>query len=283
MSSKLITAAAGVGVAGALTLGVCVAATSASAATRPLTTYRVGAGHAVHGPSHVAPGFAGFHLVGAKHTLVQIFQSRSGAGKSSLIKDGGAANQGQVAALEDDFKSIGGSQAHGNDLYVKMLPGTYFIVDIDAKKLQPSMIQKVTASGPTVNAARPVADATLTSTGDMHWAPKPNHIPASGLLRFRNHSKSNMNNTHFVALQKLQPGKKYADVKKVLEGKEPFPQVFESGPGTSFGTGIISQGRAQVSTYSLTPGRYALLCFFNNRMTGTPHAFLGMYRTILVG
>ncbi|MBE7187929.1 hypothetical protein [Jatrophihabitans endophyticus] len=284
MSRKLITTGVGAGVAGLLTLGICVAGTAASAAAdRPLTTYHIGDGGAVHGPSHIAPGLVGMHITGAKHTIFQIAKSRHGAGKSTVLRDLGETNQGQVKNLEDDFRLIGGTPAHGNDFYVTLNSGTYYALDVDAKKPSAAKILKITVSGARSNSAQPAPSATITSRGNMKWGPVPNRIPASGYLQFVNHSTDNANNTHFIDLERLQPGKKYGDVKKVFEGKEPPNAVFASGKNSSLGTGVISPRRSQVSTYSLKPGRYMLACFFPDRMNGQPHAFMGMYRTIVVG
>lgn len=284
MSRKLITAAASAGVAGAVALGVCVAATGASAApNRPLTTFHIGNAGAVQGPSHIAPGLVGMHITGAKHTLFQIIESKHGAGKSVALKDLGETNQGQVKDLENDFKLIGGTPAHGSDLYVKLNAGKYFALDVDEKQPSAAKILKITVSGARSNSFQPTPGATITSRGDMKWGKLPNHIPASGYLQFRNNSKKDLNNTHFIDLERLANGKKYGDVKKVFEGKEQPSAVFAGGKDSSLGTGVISHGRTQVSTYSLKPGRYMLACFFPDRANGQPHAFMGMYRTIRVG
>lgn len=287
MSSKVKVAVAA-GVAGNLAVGTLVAGVAAGGASaaggRPVMKYFVSKYGTVSGSSHAAPGFAALHVTGHKNELFQIVKPRSdGIGKSQLISDGEAVNQGgNVKPLEAHFKAIGGSTTQ-NRLYVHLDPGTYFALDVNAKKLTKSKIQTIHVSGARENSPTPEIGGTVTAVGDMKWSSYPNHIAASGFLRFKNRSLKNANNTHFVALEKLKKGKGYSDIKNVFMGKESPDDVFATGKNTSFGTGILSFGKTQISSYKLSPGKYMLACFFPDRATGQPHAFMGMYRAINVG
>lgn len=284
MSRKFITAAVGVGVAGALTVGVCIAAQDASAAaTRPVMTYTISKSGKIAGASRTAPGYAAIAVAGPKSELFQLARVlHSHVGKSKVISDTNAVNRGNAKPVEADFKTVGGV-AGGNTLFVNLDPGTYFALDVNAKKLTKDDIQTIYVAGARQNAARPEVTGTVTSVGDMKWSSKNSHIAASGYLQFKNRSEHNLNNTHFVDLEKLKNGKGKSDLDKVFMGKEPPSAVFDSGPGKSYGTGVLSHGKTQVSSYKLVPGTYMLACFFPDRANGQPHAFMGMYRVITVG
>jgi hypothetical protein len=114
----------------------------------------------------------------------------------------------------------------------------------------------------------------------MHtWGSAPASIPRRGVLHFSNQASD----WHFIEIDRLKKGKTFADVQKVLKGKEPFQAVFTTGGAhNNFSMAVVSPGRGESGSYSLNKGNYAVLCFFPDHRTGIPHAFEGMARGLKV-
>jgi len=83
---------------------------------------------------------------------------------------------------------------------------------------------------------------------------------------------------HHVVAAPLLPGKSLDDVKKFVseEGggppSGPPPIDFENG----FTTAVIDGGIEQVTELELKQGKYALICFIQDRTGGPPHVMKGM-------
>lgn len=79
----------------------------------------------------------------------------------------------------------------------------------------------------------------------------------------------------------VKPGKTPADLKKFFEseGKGGPPPFDEKG---GFGTAIIDGGQRQVVDVDLKPGKYALVCFIQDRKGGPPHVAKGMLSEVTV-
>ena len=80
----------------------------------------------------------------------------------------------------------------------------------------------------------------------------------------------------------IKPGKTLDDVKKALseEGEPSGPPPFD--PQGIFGTAVIDGGISQVVNLDLKPGKYAVVCFIQDRKGGPPHVMKGMIKEVEV-
>jgi hypothetical protein len=46
------------------------------------------------------------------------------------------------------------------------------------------------------------------------------------------------------------------------------------------GTGVVSPKFGEMFQYSLPRGEYLFACFWPDRLTGMPHAFMGMWKLV---
>jgi uncharacterized cupredoxin-like copper-binding protein len=93
---------------------------------------------------------------------------------------------------------------------------------------------------------------------------------------------------HELVIVKLKPGKTLADAKAFLlvpPGTPPpaGPPPFTAIPGLGGVTGLSSQQHAWLNM-NLTPGNYALICFFpdTSNALGLPHALKGMTKEFTI-
>jgi hypothetical protein len=89
---------------------------------------------------------------------------------------------------------------------------------------------------------------------------------------------------HHVIAAPMLPGKTLAEVKKFVSQaasnrKPPSgrPPIDMNG---GFQTTVLDPGIAQVIDVDLKPGRYALMCFINDRKGGPPHVMKGMLKEV---
>ncbi len=83
---------------------------------------------------------------------------------------------------------------------------------------------------------------------------------------------------HAIGLP-LKPGKTSADVKKFTRTQKGPPPFDEKN---SFGTTVIDGGQRQVVDLHLKPGKYAVVCFIQDRKGGPPHVAKGMVSEVTV-
>jgi len=104
--------------------------------------------------------------------------------------------------------------------------------------------------------------------------------PGKNQVLFRNEGQE----LHHVVAAPLLPGKKLDDVKKFVseEGEGPPsgppPIDFENG----FTTAVIDGGIEQVTDLELKKGKYAMICFIQDRKGGPPHVMQGMLTEVEV-
>jgi hypothetical protein len=156
----------------------------------------------------------------------------------------------------------------------RLSAGTHFAWDDETDENDTNNATKGAISEITVTAGNggslPDADGTVTA--------KEYEFTTNGLKAGT--SKVMFDNTgkefhHFIAAP-LQPGKTIEDVKTFFatEGEptgEP-PINFDKGVGVA----VVGPGNAEVSTVTLEPGNYAMVCFLNDRAGGAPHFTMGM-------
>jgi len=78
----------------------------------------------------------------------------------------------------------------------------------------------------------------------------------------------------------VKPGKTPADLKKFFESEGKGPPPFEEKG--MFSTAVIDGGQRQVVDLDLKSGKYALVCFIQDRKGGPPHVAKGMLSEVTV-
>ena len=78
----------------------------------------------------------------------------------------------------------------------------------------------------------------------------------------------------------VKPGKTPADLKKFFESEGKGPPPFEEKG--MFSTAVIDGGQRQVIDLDLKSGKYALVCFIQDRKGGPPHVAKGMLSEVTV-
>ena len=154
-------------------------------------------------------------------------------------------------------------------------PGTYYIVDSESSGENARVnarlggVAKFEVTG-EAGGELPETDAKITAV-DFSFE-------ASGIesgtnrLTFENTGKELH---HLIALP-INEGSTFADARKFLssdaEPEGPPPVDFEEGVATA----VIDGGEAQVTELDFEEGKYAMVCFINNRAGGPPHVAMGM-------
>ena len=83
---------------------------------------------------------------------------------------------------------------------------------------------------------------------------------------------------HEAVFQKLAPGKTMKDVDAWFEGGMQGPAPLAPAPGMA----ALGKGRTGTFTMTLTPGRYAVVCFVPDAKDGKPHEMHGMVQEFSV-
>lgn len=258
-----------------------VLGTAAPADAHPHPSSTVHANITANGDLHIRhaipAGFLKFDVDGAAGHALQLVQPKQHASPARVVDDLKALNAtGKGTRFEHDFTAIGGSSTE-TDLWVRLHHGTYYAFDSSSPKITAKQIVVLHVGGGTVVAHRPHVGAVITAVGEMSWAKRPTHIPARGVLAFLNEATD----YHFIVLQQLKRGTTLAELKKALASTDQSKQPDFVLAG-SYSTGILSPSHAQLSTYKLPKGLYALMCFWPDEH-GVPHAVMGMVRLIRVG
>ena len=94
--------------------------------------------------------------------------------------------------------------------------------------------------------------------------------PGKNTIEFANVGKE----LHHVIAALIKPGSTIADVRKSLQEEQGEPPLdFENAASTQ----VLDGGASQVTELNLPkPGKYALLCFIQDRKGGPPHVAKGM-------
>jgi hypothetical protein len=154
-------------------------------------------------------------------------------------------------------------------------PGTYYALDSESAEgsEKPNARKggvakfEVTGEGggelPATDAKVTAKDYSFTTTGIK---------PGTNRLTFENTGKE----LHHLLALPINEGATFADVQKFLQSDEepdgPPPIDFENNVGTA----VIDGGEAQVTELAFKKGKYALVCFINDRKGGPPHVAMGM-------
>ena len=258
---------------------------TAARAAMAFTAGSVDADHALTFPSHLRPGLRTIKITTTQKDEVSFWRPKAGYTVEQMVNDANAAfgPETDLTALNRIYNNVviyGGIVSGPNHPGVMLLNlpvGHYFAVVLPAGPFTADILNPLTVSGdPTGSTA--TYPNTLTATTDMWWDRSPSSIPSKGLLKFKNTAKS----WHFVEIDRLAPGKTYADFKKwindLMHGKNGPPPL----TSYSYGQGVVSPGHAYGFKYDIPPGKYVVMCWMPDRETGMPHVFMGMSRPLTV-
>ncbi len=150
-------------------------------------------------------------------------------------------------------------------------PGRYFVIDTDG-----GGSSEFEVTGEASDAELPSTDATITA--------KEYGFETSGLKAGKN--ELTFENTgeelHHVIAVPYNKGATLADVKKFAtsegESSGPPPVDFENGVSTT----VLDGGKSQVTEAEFKKGKYAFLCFIQDRKGGPPHVAKGMLQEVTV-
>lgn len=84
---------------------------------------------------------------------------------------------------------------------------------------------------------------------------------------------------HFLVMQHVKPNTTAAMVRKAFRPGARQPS-FALRANTS--TGVLSPNKGQAFYYHLPRGKYVLACFWPDDDTGMPHAFMGMWKLVVL-
>lgn len=276
---------------GALTATTSSAASATeagvSAAAPRLTRVHVARDHSITMPKHLRPGAHKFVVRSARSAGFQLATAKPGYTKREAVRDvNRGLNAGKVRALkrfERNITLIGGvpsSKGNPGVMWLDLEPGTYWALDTNARRSRANDVLTVHVGGREV-AGSFKRGSVVRAINAVDWGKRPRSIPANGRLTFRNDSTDN----HFVIISKLADGKTMKDVRtwirQAKKGNEGPPPLDFSAPEVD--TGVVSPGEQMTQKYQLSKGRHVLICFWPDAdMGGMPHAFMGMYRKIVV-
>ena len=157
---------------------------------------------------------------------------------------------------------------------VNLVPGDYVIVcGIPGRRGQPHFVQGMMGSlqvkpSPISPTTPPSADVTITAV-DFSYALEGNLTPGSRTINFKNEGTQ----AHEVVLLKLQP---WASTQYWLNAYLPGGAPNPTGE-TIGGVVGLDPGLDNYVQVDLKPGRYGLLCFLRDPLTGGPHFTRGMW------
>jgi hypothetical protein len=271
----------GVAAATAATLGgaaVVAAGPAEAAGAVPVITVHVGGGKMILSSGNTLhAGRITFRGVTGKggHGL-QIVRLHRGYTPQDAVRDTNKAFQGDLAAIKRvDTRMTwrGGAEVrpHKPGIFtVTLRAGTFYFVDQNS-----SAAAKVTVVG-TVPARAGIAHQSSVTAFSYGFvtSPRPDSVPASGTLQFFNHADQ----PHFLEIQRVKDGTTARQVRRALSPNAQGQPTFLMPAHT--GTGVVSPNFGEMFQYNLPRGEYLFACFWPDRLTGMPHAFMGMWKLV---
>jgi plastocyanin len=155
----------------------------------------------------------------------------------------------------------------GNYAVICLIPGTDM-----APHFVHGMTRALTVTGPATATTEPAGDDTLR-LADYAFSFSQPLTPGHHVIRVENAGQQ----AHEAVLVKLDSGATAEDIAKWADSMKGTPRGQIQGGVT----GIIP-GAHDYFIADLTPGTYALLCFFPDMKDGKPHVAHGMMATIQV-
>lgn len=220
------------------------------------------------------PRSAGIMRIVGDHTVDDVREAiaEEGGPIPSFIQDGGG-----VPAVEP------GESASVTQV---LAPGRYALLDDESSGDGPANAElgaqgEFTVTGPASDAELPAQPATVTATDDGE---DEYGFDFAGLtagvneVRFENTGEE----LHHALFFPIREGVTIDDVATALASdappEGPPPVDFAAGTGTQ----VIDGGIAQNLSLDLDPGRYAVVCFVQDRDGGKPHVADGMIEELAI-
>lgn len=179
-----------------------------------------------------------------------------------------AIEKSEEAGVPDWIRGGGGvgtTKAGATEVATQELePGSYGIFDMEGKKALTAQLE-VTGGGSA--GSLPSTPGSVTAS---EYAFAADGLQAGkNKVLFKNTGKE----LHHMIAVRMNEGATIEQVKKFFETEKGRPPIQEGG-GDS--TAVIDANKEQVVELDLKAGKYALVCFINDRKGGPPHAAKGM-------
>jgi hypothetical protein len=292
ISALLVTTGLAAWAGPTATAATAVTATRAHAA--PTVRVHIDNHRRIHMPLRLRPGVHRFQVRSAKQASYQLIRAHGHYTKRMLAHDVNAglnsndssspAGLRALRRFERHVVLLGGVPSRAGEagvMWARLHRGRYWAADTDASHQLARKILTFRVRGAETRGRMPAAH-TIKAVHETDWAARPKVIPRAGVLRFSNASEDN----HFIAMAPIADGKTMKDVRrwfhKAAKGEDPGAPPFDmSAP--SLDTGVLSPGHVAEQRYRMPAGRYVVTCWWpDSEMGGMPHAFMGMYRKIVL-
>jgi flagellar hook-length control protein FliK len=250
--------------------------TAARAAAAPVVTIKANKGSLKLSSDKIKPGKTMFKVVrGTANGSIQLLRLKSGYTIADLAADIGPLMAGDVPTVQRVDANVvfyGGIPIPASGARPNMWgtdidkAGTYYVIN-----LKRSTLATIKAKGAHQTRSLPSADGKLGMKGSMTF-----NAPASNPHRGWMKTTNNAIQPHFVNLSQVKKSTTDADVQAWLAAPSGPPTFFKPGGGEA-DTEVVSPGHTIVWKYHVPKGKYLSLCFYPDKDTGVPHAFMGMY------
>ena len=214
----------------------------------------------------------------------QIIRVTGGQSPEEVVE----AVSGEEGAPIPDFVQDGGGVApvepgQTGTVTQVLQPGDYVVIDLfeeEGENAESNASLCATASftveGEATDATLPETDATITAE-DYSFSAE-GLTAGANTVRFENTGEE----LHHAILFPINEGVEFSEVEEAFSSEEPPegppPVDFENQAGTA----VIDGGVAQNVEFDLQAGRYAALCFIQDREGGPPHVAKGMISELTV-
>jgi hypothetical protein len=231
---------------------------------------------------------------GKTATLKAPAEAKSGVTKIALKNDGKNTHEAQIVRVtgdqtaEDVVQAVSGEEGKGTPEWIvdgggvgtvqagrtgeviqDLKPGRYVAFDMEGSEegAKPATAEFTITDEKGTEAGIPETDAKITA---KDFSFETSGLKAGdNLLTFENTGKE----LHHAIVLPVKPGASFAEVKEEFSKEDGNPAVdFENGVATA----VIDGGVKQIVNIPMEAGKYALVCFINNRAGGPPHVALGM-------
>lgn len=224
--------------------------------------------------SSIRAGLVTFKVVDKKAkgaAVLQAFHLHSGYTLQDLSADFGPAFSGDTDAigrLDDNVDWLAGAEARSSKpgwFQERLTKGRYVFID---QNQQAPIFTTLTVKG-TVHKRKPVATQGTISTFTYGFR-TDGKIRANGWVMAQNRADQ----PHFIVLQHVKKGTTRHQVVKFFKGGGHGQPSWARRGSTSLG--VISPNVKSAWHLDLPKGRYAMFCFWPDRMSGMPHVAMGM-------
>lgn len=183
--------------------------------------------------------------------------------------------------IPDWLRAQGGpgltSPGRSSSATVDLPAGAYFVVD-DLASGKPASAQLTVnpGKGGKLPGTLPSVTAAAVGKGRYQWQVSGLHAGANRIT----FNSGGANTLHDLVFARLKGNPSVAEVKRALVSsnvRSPLDQK------ASYETATLDSGSSEVTTVTLEPGRYVLLCLLHDRNGRMPHFLQGLARKVVIG